>query len=206
MAQPPSPYQPPGLGERTSPPPDPQLIPTAQRLEPPTLQGTYDREEFHIPLEMPSKERVFRVESEASLRERIRQEFQRRNERAQFPEEPTLGDGREYAGRDWPLRVTKTVPGFLCYQPLYFEEKNAERYGWDAGIYQPFISTGKFYLDLVMLPYNMGVMCPWAHECNTGYPLPGDPVPYLIYLPPCDWKGIVLEAGTIAGIIALYGG
>ena len=166
-----------------------------------------DRTELGILLELepPGPDRVFRVESEVALYERIRQRYRQANLRAEFPTDPVLGDGRDYAGRLWAMQVTHKLPLWVRYEPLYFEEKNAERYGWDAGIYQPFISAGMFYVDLVMLPYNFGVRPYWHREYNTGYFLPGDPVPYLIYVPEFSWPGLVLEAGAVVGYFCIFG-
>src|SRR5262245_34623821 len=41
----------------------------------------------------------------------------------------------------------------MCYQPLYFQELNAERYGHSWGILQPAISVANFYSRIPMLPY-----------------------------------------------------
>ena len=93
-----------------------------------------------------------------------------------------------HPGRPWAARSTVLVPNVVCYNPLYFEEKNTERCGWDWSIFQPIVSTGAFYADVVIFPYNFGVQPCWACECNSGYPLPGDPAPYHFYLPPFSWK------------------
>jgi hypothetical protein len=161
--------------------------------------------ELQIPLDLPTPERVFRVESEAALRERIRQEARQRNERAEFPREVTLvPPGQAYAGRLWPLQSTTVVPHAVCYNPLYFEDLNTERYGWSVCVFQPLISTGKFYADVVALPYKMGVTPPWSCEYNTGYYLPGDPVPYMIYVPPLDLAGAALQTAVVLGGIAIF--
>jgi hypothetical protein len=160
--------------------------------------------EYQIQLEPPGPERVFRLESEAALRERIRQEARDRKEKeAEFPRDPVLGDGQPYAGRAWPQSFTTIVPHVVCYSPLYFEELNAERYGWDAAIFQPIISSAVFYKDLAMLPYNMGVIHPCSCECSPGYFLPGDPVPYYCYVPPFSFKGAVFEAAVVGGGVAV---
>jgi hypothetical protein len=156
------------------------------------------------PLEVPGPERLFRLESEQQLRERIRQEQRDHTSRAVFPADmPIAAPSTAYQGRDWP-RLVSTIPAPVTrYQPLYFEDKNVERYGWDAGIFQPFLSAGKFYLDLALLPYNLGAQPPWSLEYNAGYGLPGDPEPYRLYLPRCSVTGASLESLAVLGIIAL---
>lgn len=208
-AQSSSPYSLPRPPSRSGGSDDPTLIPVS--LQPPMQQNPRyelsEREQLGILLELepPGPDRVFRTESEAALYERIRQRYRQANLRAEFPKDPVLGDGREYAGRMWAMQLTQRMPNWVRYEPLYFEEKNAERYGWDAGIYQPFLSAGKFYLDLVMLPYNFGVRPVWHREYNTGYMLPGDPVPYLIYIPDFSWTGLTLEAAAVVGYFCLFG-
>jgi hypothetical protein len=139
---------------------------------------------YQIQLEPPGLERLqMSLQSEESLKERIRQENRQRvpMERVIFPEEPILS--REvYYGRGpiWPERQEVAIPYFVCYKRLYFEEKNSERYGWDLGLLQPLISAGAFYADVVTLPYHMATDPCRCYECSAGYCLPGDPVPCLL--------------------------
>jgi hypothetical protein len=161
--------------------------------------------QYRIQLEPPGSERVFRTESERALYERIRQEFRQRNEIAYFPKDPVLGDNQLYGGRAWPVQTVAYVPLAMGYEPLYFEDINAERYAWDAGIFQPFLSLGKFYVDFLTLPYNMGVIHPWAFETDAGFIRPGDPAPYLCYVPPFSWTGLTLEAAAVFGYFAVFG-
>ncbi len=182
------------------------LVPVASAQQPPAGGGLRSPDElgreFRIQLEPPGRERVFRVESEEALRERIRQEYRQRGDRAEFPKETPITAA--FPGRSFPLQVAERVPNVVCYHPLYFEDKNVERYGWDAGIFQPLLSTGKFYADLVALPYKMGVQPPHSCECNTGYYLPGDCVPYLLYVPPPSLAGAALQTGAVVGGIAVF--
>ncbi|MCS6977217.1 MAG: hypothetical protein NZM31_09460 [Gemmatales bacterium] len=169
--------------------------------------GRYDpQQEYPIELEPPGPKRLFRLESEQALIERVRQEARDRGERAIFPPPVELPDqDRPYRpGRPWHVGVVRIVPNYVCYHPLYFEEKNTERYGWDWSIFQPIVSTGAFYADVLIFPYNVGVLPPWACECNAGYFLPGDPVPYYFYVPPFSWKGAALQTSVIAGGIAVF--
>jgi len=43
----------------------------------------------------------------------------------------------------------------FCYRPLYFEEVNAERYGYSFGLLQPAVSIAEFYGHVVLLPYRL---------------------------------------------------
>ena len=101
--------------------------------------------------------------------------------------------------------MLRTVePGYVCHERLYFEEPNSERYGWEIGPLQPFVSTGYFVWDLAKLPYNIGTRPCQRFEANAGYCLPGDPVPYLIYPVEASLTGGLLEAGTIVGLYAIF--
>ena len=41
------------------------------------------------------------------------------------------------------------------------------------------------FADVVLLPYHWGTDPCNCTECNRGYCLPGDPVPFLVYPPNC---------------------
>src|SRR5947209_2816457 len=81
--------------------------PGFQMPPPPAATGrpgtTDEQPEYQIQLEPPGPDRLFRVDSEDVLRERMRQEARQRSpmERIVFPEEPIVG--REpYKGRLFP--------------------------------------------------------------------------------------------------------
>jgi hypothetical protein len=161
--------------------------------------------DYQIQLEVPGIDRVFRIESETAWRERIRQETRQRGELAVFPEDYSLyKPGVKYGGRAWPEQSFAVVPSFVCYKPLYFQDLNTERYGWDNGVFQPLLSTGKFYCDLLILPYKMGVDWPCACDYNSGYALPGDCVPYVLYHPEWSWRGAAMQALVIGGGILIF--
>jgi hypothetical protein len=155
-----------------------------------------------IQLEAPRPDQLFRPESEATFRERMRAEANQKHATAEFPKDAEVVPAG--SSRLLPPRTATYIPYIVCYRPLYFEDKNTERYGWHLPLLQPLVSTGKFYVDTLLLPYNMGVQPPWACECNAGYYLPGDPVPYMAYLPPWSWTGAAMELGAIGGGIALF--
>jgi hypothetical protein len=139
---------------------------------------------FNVQVELPTLERLMRLETDADAHERMRQEglnagvttFPR-------PDEPVMA-GRAPGPRcDWPVQNRHAEPNYVCYCPLYFEDKNSERYGWSLGPIQPVVSGGIFYADLATLPLKLAFF-PWYHDdCSAGQCLPGDPVPYLLYPP-----------------------
>jgi hypothetical protein len=158
-----------------------------------------------VQLEPPGPQRLFRLESEAALQERMRQEARQRlpPERIAFPEEPLVGRG-PFVQRTFPARDMLIEPNYVCYGRLYFEEKNSERYGWDLGFIQPLVSSGVFYWDLITLPYHFWTNPCQQYECSAGYCLPGDPVPFLLYPPQISMTGALAEAGTLVGLFAIF--
>jgi hypothetical protein len=162
-------------------------------------------EETLIQLVPPGPQRIFQLDSEAALQERMRQEARQRvpAERIVFPEEPVVGRG-PYVPREFPPQTMLVEPQYVCYDRLFFEQKNSERYGWDLGFIQPFVSSGVFYWDLITFPYHFWSN-PCQHcECSAGYCLPGDPVPFLIYPPQVSLLGAVMEAGTAVALFAIF--
>jgi hypothetical protein len=95
-------------------------------------------------------------------------------------------------------------PYYTCYGKLLFEQKNFERYGWDLCFITPFVSAAAFGVDLALLPMHLATD-PLSHcECSSGYCLPGDPVPLLLYPPEITVTGSIAEAGTVLALIAIF--
>src|SRR5262245_61381293 len=158
-----------------------------------------------ITVDPPGPERLFRLESEANLLERIRQQGRqlRQQDADLFPEEVTLATG-PYPGRHWPPSQRLVEPGYVCYQKLLFEQRNTERFGWDLGMVQPFMSAGEFFFDFVTLPYHAASRPCCCFDCSSGYCLPGDPVPYLLYPPEISLTGAIAEVGTVVAMFAIF--
>ncbi len=164
------------------------------------------RVEYQIQLEPPGLERIGRLDSDRKLQERISQETKEREEyeRSVFPEEPILSRD-VYRGRGslWPQRTMVVEPTYTCYGRLYFQDINAERYGWDLGVIHPVLATAKFWYDLALLPVHFA-NDPCGRDCSAGYCLPGDPVPLLLYPPEITLKGAIAEVGTILALVAIF--
>jgi hypothetical protein len=124
-------------------------------------------------------------------------------ERLEFPPSPPLTKGK-YAGRTWPQSTTYTEPHYVCYQRLYFEQKNFERYGWDLGPITPVLSALDFWVDMGLLPYHLGTDPFRNYECSAGYCMPGDPVPLLLYPPELSATGALTEAAVIVALVAIF--
>ncbi len=90
----------------------------------------------------------------------------------------------------------------LCFQPIYIEDVNLERYGYSHGYLQPFVSAVHFFGTIPLLPYKMG-MHPES-ECiyALGYYRPGTPAPYQTSRLGWSWRGAICEAGAIGAFIA----
>ena len=154
------------------------------------------------PYALPDPQRVFRLESEAQLRERMARESRLGINALglkydiAFPRYPAVPAPEPIVRRWAPLTETVEVP-FVAYRRLYFEQLNFERYGWDLGVLSPFLSQAAFYFDLVTLPYHAGIDPFRRYDCNAGYCLPGDPVPLLLYPPQWSWSGALSEAAVV---------
>ncbi|MBI1918120.1 MAG: hypothetical protein HYS12_25800 [Planctomycetes bacterium] len=179
------------------------------QTQPQPRPGTRPSEEvsatFRVRLDLPGPEELFRLDSEDTLFNRMKQEAREKTppERITFPEEPILSR-QPYYGRSWPLSKMFVEPSYLCHRRLLFEQINQERYGWDFGIVAPFLSTGVFFKDCLLLPYHLGTQ-PCRHfECSAGKCLPGDPVPLLLYPPELSLTGTLAEGAAIATLEVLF--
>jgi hypothetical protein len=109
-----------------------------------------------------------------------------------------------FTGRNFPPITRQVEPGYITHHRLYFEEPNAERYGWEAGPLQPFVSVGYYFFDFGLLPYKFMTRHCQRYDTNYGKCLPGDPVPYLLYPVELSVTGGLAEAGTIVALFALF--
>jgi hypothetical protein len=199
---------------RTPPAPAPRTTPLRpvafQAPAPGMATRTGDEGQgYEVQLEPPGPLRLFRLESENAMRERMRQEVRERTppgtppERLVFPEE-TVITRQPYAGRSFPPGNLSVEPSYLCYGRLLFEQKNFERYGWDLGPISPLLSSARFFWDSATLPYHLWTAPCRLYECSAGYCLPGDPVPLLLYPPELSLTGLAAEAGTIVALAAIF--
>jgi len=202
---------PPGLKTAGGARPQPQRV-ALQNTTPPKArelrkeQQAEESVQYTVPTEVPSPERLFKtMQSDEHLMEAIRQEKRSQNvvERITFPEEQPLSKVA-YAGRRWEPLKEEVQPCYVMYKRLLFEQKNAERYGWDVGVLQPLISSLKVYCDIATLPYHLGARPFQQFECSTGYCLPGDPVPLLLYPPEWSVSGSGLEAAVLVPLFFAF--
>jgi hypothetical protein len=115
---------------------------------------------------------------------------------------PTSWDNRLDCG--WSQFDYHWAATCLCHAPLYFEEINAERYGYTPSrALQPVLSAGRFFLTIPALPYLMAVERPCDCLYTLGYYRPGDCVPRRWNRWPLRIGAAVVEVGAIAGMILL---
>lgn len=106
--------------------------------------------------------------------------------------------------RDWPIMTRSWVAAKTCHRPLYFEEVNAERYGYTCNrTLQPVISTAHFFSTIPMLPYLMAADGPCQCNYTLGHYRPGSCNPYRHHRWPRSIKGVSVEAAVAVGLIAL---
>lgn len=113
-----------------------------------------------------------------------------------------VGDTRLTCG--WAVYEKHWAATCMHHRPLYFEEVNAERYGYTRGhCVQPFISAGRFLATIPALPYLMVARPPCECIYTLGHYRPGDCVPYRWHHPPRHVAAGVFEAAVIVGLVAL---
>jgi hypothetical protein len=121
-----------------------------------------------------------------------------------FPPLPPVGRDQEYQTKavrhGYDPRQMFYEPNFVIHRRLHFEEKNAERYGWDLGFIQPFVSLAYFYKDSLLWPNSLasGIEVGFW-DTNAGKCLPGSPVPYYVYPLGLTKTGMLFEASVITG-------
>jgi len=157
----------------------------------------------------PDPQRVFRLESQSELIERMARESKTGENPLSlkypfdYPEYPAPSK-EEFVVRRWELLTEMVEPPYVCYRRLYFEQINSERYGWDLGLGHPLLSAGVFFWDVAWLPYHAFTEPFRRYECNAGYCLPGDPVPLLLYPPELNLPGALAEAAVIGLGFAIF--
>lgn len=179
---------------------DPTKAPPDQ-VDPPSVR-TGDRPR------VPPPEQIFVMYDDRSLRrEVIKQVAEDLNrpvgEMPPFPDydpkDPLVPPGTRYVAKtgSYPPVTAYAEPAFVVHRRLHFEEKNAERYGWDLGIIQPFVSTAAFYKDVLFWPNSLASGLEVGFwDTSAGKCLPGTPTPYYLYPPGLTMTGVAAELGV----------
>jgi len=116
---------------------------------------------------------------------------------------PPVSDLRLSEG--WALTNYQWSATHMHHRPLYFEEVNAERYGYTPSyFFQPVISGARFFLTIPALPYKMAIDHPHERVYTLGHYRPGtDGVPRRRHCLPLRITAATVEVGVIAGLILL---
>ena len=111
--------------------------------------------------------------------------------------------------RCWPTLCYQWDATCLCYQPLYFEEVNAERYGYVCDdccccscCLQPAFSAAHFFGTIPCLPYCIAAepYCQCAY--TLGHYRPGScGVPWRCHWPPWDPWAALTAGGVYTGLV-----
>lgn len=110
----------------------------------------------------------------------------------------------EALARPWPQFSYYWVAPASRHNPLYFEEVNAERYGYSCCYcLQPAISAAHFFATIPALPYLMTADCPYEIEYTLGHYRPGDCAPWRRHCWPCDCHAGSIEFLAVMSVIAV---
>lgn len=168
---------------------------------------------------LPPREDVFNLRGDAELEQRIlkllRDEEAKRTENGKpvdpflkykaelrFPPIPDVGGGATYVAKTsnyLPMQATYDSL-YVIHRRLHFEDKNTERYGWDLGIVQPFVSAMTFYKDVLLWPNSLTAGFAYGfYDTSAGKCMPGSPTPYMLYPPGLTITGSAVEGLIITG-------
>jgi hypothetical protein len=170
-------------------------------------------------IQLPSRANVFTVYDDAQLekaimerlREDLRKDKKYTKEQEQylvFPPLPVISPpGVPYQAKTVAYEPRKLIvePGYVVHRRLYFEEKNAERAGWDFGPMQVLVSTVYFWKDAASLPHNVASGCVYGWwDTSAGKCLPGSPSPYYLYPPGLTLSGSLAEGVFLTAIPFIF--
>jgi hypothetical protein len=128
-------------------------------------QESKQKDDDEFGLTLPTRDHLFRLQSEQAFLERLRKELPK-VKNVEFPKDVPYVPGVE---KLIPFGPQTIAPVFsqVCYRPLYFEDKRTERFGEYVPYVQPLVSTTRFYVGVILLPYRMYLQPPWVFECDN---------------------------------------
>jgi hypothetical protein len=169
--------------------------------------------------QLPRREQIFTVyndpQLEQAIMDRIREDLRRdgkytpeQEQYLRFPPLPVLSPPSvPYVAKTWQYQPYKfTVePFYVVHRRLFFEEKNAERAGWDLGPLSTLVAATHFYVETLLFPAHLVDGCTYGFwDTSAGKCFPGTPNPYLLYPPNLTLSGSVFEAGVVTGFAFLF--
>lgn len=171
---------------------EPVLVPPP---EPAHHPGWYDRDEETIEQHKP----IARLRARISLPEG---DLPIDHATPHFAQYPTyvhdLGTTRGFSASSWSWEPTA-----LCFNHLWFQDINLERYGWHYGCAQTAVSAVKFTAEVALLPYKLVAESPCDCVYTLGYDRPGNCVPYRCYRLPWRTDAAVFLGGVATGLVFL---
>jgi hypothetical protein len=176
--------------------PDDKKIPPKSAIE----NEEEDRKRYVQP---PAVNEVFALPNDAKLERIILGQLKKKyGPEITFPAIPLVGEGIAYVPKTvtYPPSQVTYVPGYVVHRRLHFEEKKAERYGWDLGYIQPLVSSAYFFKDVLLWPNSLASGVAYGFwDTNAGKCLPGSPTPYMFYPPGLTITGTAFEGVVITG-------
>jgi hypothetical protein len=119
------------------------------------------------------------------------------------PKEIKLAEGT-YQPQAFAPSVFAWQASNICYQPLYYEDPQLERYGHSYPFFvQPF-AIGRMTIQAAGIPYQMVIDPCWSSVYPLGYYRPGECSPKLIYQVPLNLEAALVEAGALTGVYFLF--
>lgn len=115
---------------------------------------------------------------------------------------PEVGDARLYAG--WGDNTLEWSASKSWHRPLYFEEVNLERHGYQCHpAVQPLVSGAHFFLTVPTLPYQATAYPPRECIYTLGHYRPGSCPPWQRHRLPWDARAAAVQAGVTTGLVFL---
>lgn len=92
----------------------------------------------------------------------------------------------------------------VSHNPLYFEDSGLERSGHSfSEAVQPFVSVGKFGVQVAAIPYSIALDPVWKRETPLGHYRPGECAPKRHLALPINGRAAVVAGAAYTGIIYL---
>lgn len=165
-------------------------------------------------VQLPPREHIFTVyndlELEKAIMERLRQDLIEQQKKYSpeaerylvFPPLPVVSPpGVPYRPKTVAYAPSKMIvePGYVVHRRLHFEEKNAERAGWDLGPLSAVLGAGYFVRDALLWPQSLASGCVTGFwSTSAGKCLPGTPAPYYLYPVGLTVTGTAFETLVVA--------
>jgi len=214
----------PVVSEQPVPQPAPPVS-TAQPIDPATQPFTAQKKAQPIPpvpeeyIKLPPRENIFLVynnpQLEKAIMDRLREDLKKDKKYSPdqerylvFPPLPIISPpGVPYQAKTVAYAPKQAIlePNYLVHRRLHFEEKNAERTGWDMGPLQVLVSAGYFWRDTLLVPQSLASGCVYGFwDTSAGKCFPGSPSPYFLYPPGLTVTGTVAEGIAVTGLSFIF--